>query len=135
MSTTESVTSHRDFSIVPKGNDVYVMRLNNHEIIETGQLALLGDALKGFVNSKKPGQGARTVIADLSEVGHMNSGVLGTLVGLHSKLVQHGDKPLVIAGAEPAIQEVLKITKLNKLFAEAESVDAAIASAQSGRAR
>jgi anti-sigma B factor antagonist len=52
---------------------------------------------------------------DFSNVEYLSSAVLGKLVAIHKK-VQEGKGQLKLACIKPAIKEVFKITKLDKVF-------------------
>jgi anti-sigma B factor antagonist len=55
------------------------------------------------------------LLLDFSNVEYLSSAVLGKLVALHKKITE-GKGQLKLCAIKPAIREVFKITKLDKLF-------------------
>jgi anti-sigma B factor antagonist len=60
-------------------------------------------------------QGGRILI-DLTDVEHLDSSGLGTLVGLKASAVNAGYCTLELVNLTPRIAELLRITKLTQLF-------------------
>jgi len=71
--------------------------------------------------------GARPVLLDLDRIEFMDSSGLGALVGAHKEAVASGGA-LLLAAPGPRVQRILKVTKLNEVFAVYETVDQAVAS-------
>jgi anti-sigma B factor antagonist len=69
------------------------------------------------------------LILDLGAVEYLPSVSLGALVTISSDCKRHGQR-FVMAGVQPKIREALALTRLDKLFEIADSVDAAAASVQ-----
>ena len=69
----------------------------------------LRDKLKGILAS------SRQVILDLSDVSYIDSGGLGTLVGLYSSARSAG-ADVKLVGLNQRIRDVLQITKLVTVF-------------------
>ncbi|MGA7460313.1 MAG: STAS domain-containing protein [Candidatus Korobacteraceae bacterium] len=61
-------------------------------------------------------QGGRILI-DLSDVQHMDSSGLGTLVGLKASALNAGYCRLELVNLTPRVADLLRITKLTQLFA------------------
>jgi anti-anti-sigma factor len=61
-------------------------------------------------------EGGRILI-DLSDVQHMDSSGLGTLVGLKASALNAGYCRLELVNLTPRIADLLRITKLTQLFA------------------
>jgi len=57
------------------------------------------------------------ILIDLSEVQHMDSSGLGTLVGLKASALNAGYCRLELVNLTPRIADLLRITKLSQLFA------------------
>jgi anti-sigma B factor antagonist len=74
---------------------------NSHEVRDAA-LALVGG-------------GARGLVVDLTGTAYLDSAGLGILVGL-LKRSKEADFKLAIAGAQPAVQRLFEITKLNRVF-------------------
>ncbi len=61
-------------------------------------------------------QGGR-ILLDLTDVEHMDSSGLGTLVGLKASAINAGYCRLELVNLSPRIADLLRITKLTQLFA------------------
>lgn len=72
-------------------------------------------------------EGKKRVIVDLSKVGFVNSSGLGILIsGLTT--MRNGGGDLKLAGITSKIEGLLSITKLNQIFEQHDSVEAALKS-------
>ena len=58
------------------------------------------------------------IIVDLSDVSHLDSSGLGTLVGLKASAINHGYCILELENMTPRILELLRITNLTHMFAK-----------------
>ena len=72
---------------------------------------------EGFVEDleKLVDAGLRKIIVDCSELDYISSFGLGVLIRLHSRLARHGGN-VKIASVKGMIVEVMRLTRLNKLF-------------------
>jgi anti-sigma B factor antagonist len=70
-----------------------------------------------------PGGGWRVVV-DLSEVMHLSSAGLGMLVTLNKRAKEQNGR-LVIASVATPIQDLLRLTKLSRLFTIVDDVEKA----------
>ncbi len=72
---------------------------------------------EGFVEDleKLVDAGLRKIIVDCSELDYISSFGLGVLIRLHGRLARHGGN-VKIASVKGMIVEVMRLTKLNKLF-------------------
>ncbi len=61
-------------------------------------------------------QGGR-ILLDLTDVEHMDSSGLGTLVGLKASAINAGYCRLELVNLSPRIADLLRITKLTQMFA------------------
>ena len=88
---------------------------------------LIGDAEGGFTGIVKDllGLGNAKIIADLSDVAHINSSGLGDLVRLVAQTNSQGGR-FLLAASQPFVLGVFQATKLDKFFDIFDSVDAAI---------
>lgn len=68
--------------------------------------------------------GATRIVLDLSQVTFMDSSSLGALVTLLKKIGNRGD--LIIAGAKGIVADLFILTRMNRVFRMADSVDAAV---------
>ncbi|MDD5395038.1 MAG: STAS domain-containing protein [Thiothrix sp.] len=71
--------------------------------------------------------GATRIVLDLSQVQFMDSSSLGALVSLLKMVGNRGD--LIIAGAKGIVADLFKLTRMDRVFRMAESVDAAVCAA------
>jgi anti-sigma B factor antagonist len=69
--------------------------------------------------------GAKRLVIDLSGTEYLDSAGLGVLVSL-LKRTRESDLTLVIAGAQPRVQRLFEITKLNQVFIMRENVASAL---------
>jgi anti-sigma B factor antagonist len=67
---------------------------------------------------------ALTVLIDLSEIEHLDSGSLKLIIRLHRVLKKRGGS-LTLCRLPPVLAEVFRITKLDQLFSVKESIAAA----------
>ncbi|MDX6280883.1 MAG: anti-sigma factor antagonist, partial [Kribbellaceae bacterium] len=74
--------------------------------------------------------GSRPVLIDLSGVEFMDSTGVGVLVGAHREAAARGGA-LLLAGPGPRLQKIFKITKLDKVFAIHDTMEAAVQSLRS----
>ena len=72
-------------------------------------------------------QGVYKIVIDLSSVGFVDSAGLGQLVGALKMCFHHGGN-LVLVGANEAVTDLLRLTKLDTVFKVFDSVDEAVAS-------
>ncbi len=70
-------------------------------------------------------EGGALVVLDLSPVAFMDSSGLGALVGVLKQCGRRGD--LALAGVNAPVLELLKLTRMDRVFAIHDSVDAAVA--------
>jgi anti-sigma B factor antagonist len=73
-------------------------------------------------------EGPRLVVADVTEVGFMDSTVLREMLRAHRE-VDGGGGRLIVAGAQPTVRRLFELTGTVDLFALADSRDEALASA------
>ncbi len=69
--------------------------------------------------------GKRRVVLDLSHVEFLDSTGLGAVVFTYKRLAGRGT--LVLAGVQPAVREVFRLTRMDRVFRIAASLDEAIA--------
>ena len=74
-----------------------------------------------------PSDGVRLVVADLTEVGFMDSTMLRELLRAHRALDDGGGR-LVVAGVQPTVRRLLDLTGTVNVFALAGTRDDALAS-------
>lgn len=90
-------------------NNVTTVKCSGRIVSDTA--AQLRDAVKPLIP-----EGGR-ILLDLTNVEHMDSSGLGTLVGLKASALNAGYCWLELVNLTPRIADLLKITKLTQLFA------------------
>jgi anti-anti-sigma factor len=87
---------------------------------ETG-IESMADLLAGM-----RGTGAKHFVLDLQNVGHMDSGCVGTLVEALNHLVARGGK-LALVNPDRSVAYLFKLTRLDRIFPICANVMAALA--------
>ncbi|MBC7833541.1 MAG: STAS domain-containing protein [Phycisphaerales bacterium] len=109
-------------SHVPNSN-VIIIRFIDRKILDEANIQHVGDEIVRIIGShSKP-----RLIIDFSEVEHLSSAALGTLITINNRIRQAGGQ-LRVAGVDPEIYEVFKTTQLNKLFEMYEEPEEALRS-------
>ena len=101
----------------PRG-DVLVIRVDERRLD-----ARLAVGFKSQVSALV--EGGALVVLDLSAVVFMDSSGLGALVGVLKQCGRRGD--LALAGVGASVLELLKLTRMDRVFALHDSVDGAVA--------
>lgn len=91
--------------------DVTVVFMNDARILDETTVKVIAEELMRLVDNTYKIK----LMIDFSNVEYLSSAVLGKLVALHKK-IQEGKGILKLACIKPAIKEVFKITKLDKVF-------------------
>jgi len=95
---------------------------------------VLGEESGGLRETLKRALGsAKQVVLNLSDVSYIDSGGLGTLVGVYSSARAAG-ADIKLGGLGARIRDVLQITKLVTVFEVYDSEEAAIAAFRRGAA-
>jgi anti-sigma B factor antagonist len=89
-------------------------------IVFGDEAAALRSTLKSILSTNKQ------ILLDLSEVSYIDSGGLGTLVGVYSTARAAG-ADIKLTGLGPRVRDVLQITKLVTVFEVYESEQKALA--------
>ena len=87
------------------------IQLTDERLMEETQLRRLQEDLLKLLGKTEE----RKVVIDFTPVQFMSSSMLGKLVSVNKKCTEYKVK-LKLCGITPEIQEVFKITKLNKVF-------------------
>lgn len=77
-------------------------------------------------------QGFKFIILDLKQLQWLNSAGMGTLIASFTTLRKHGGS-LILAGACGKTQELLKMTHLDQVFQEYDSVKQAMEAMELGK--
>jgi anti-anti-sigma factor len=92
-------------------DDILTIRVLDERLVDPEQLKRLFDDLYALLGKSSEQQ----VVLDLAAVKFMASAMLGKLVAFQKKCDEYRAK-LKLCSVAPEIQQVFKITKLNKLF-------------------
>lgn len=101
--------------------DAIIIHLDG-DVMGGPEAVQLNDEINQMLDS-----GNLKAVIDLTAVNRMNSSGLGILINALSTYKQNGGD-LKLAGANAAIRNIMKITRLNQLFENYETVDEAVAS-------
>lgn len=110
-------------SIEPKMNVEYaenaaIITFTEEKILEEKDIQTLGESIASII-----GQGERiNLILDFRNVRFLSSAVLGLLIRV-SKKVYERDGQLKLCNIDSKINEIFKITRLNKIFDICQDVE------------
>ncbi len=96
---------------IRKENDVHQVEFIDRNILDEGNIQQIGEEISEIIEA----EGKPNVLISFSNVDHLSSAALGTLITLNNK-VKGKNGQLRLANIDPQIYEVFVITKLNKLF-------------------
>ena len=106
---------------VRRQENVLVVEFEDWRILEETMVAQIGEQLSELVQT---GSELRLLL-DFKNVEHMSSAMLGVLITLNKRLAERQGR-LTLAGIQPQVYEVFKITRLDKLFNIRSTAKAAI---------
>jgi len=92
-------------------------------ILDTRMDAAIAPELKVQI-SQLIDDGATRIVLDISQVTFMDSSSLGALVSLLKMVGNRGD--LIIVGATGIVADLFKLTRMDRVFRMAASVEAAV---------
>ena len=105
--------------------DIVQINLLDRNILEEAAIQQIGDEISVIVDeSPNP-----KLLISFSNVEHLSSAALGTLININNKIRQKGGQ-LRLSNIDPQIYEVFVITRLNKLFQIYDDKESAVASFQ-----
>jgi anti-anti-sigma factor len=100
--------------------DTMVVKFLTHAVVDERVIRIVGEEL--FRLEKL---GHRMFLLDFSEVKHLSSSILATLIKLHKKLQESGGT-LALCSIDRDIYPVFEVTHLNKLLKTFEDRDEAL---------
>ncbi len=96
---------------VKKENGITHVEFLDRNILDEANIAKIGDEILELIeNDPDP-----RLLIRFSNVDHLSSAALGTLITIHNKVKNAGGQ-LRLADIDPQIYEVFAITRLNMLF-------------------
>jgi len=108
---------------VRKEEGITLVEFVDRNILDEANIQRIGEEISEIID----GDSEPRLLISFSNVDHLSSAALGTLITIHNRLKQKGGQ-MRLANIDPQIYEVFMITKLNKLFDIHETSDEAIAS-------
>ncbi len=108
---------------VRKEDGITQVEFVDRNILDEANIQRIGEEISEIID----GDAQPKLLISFSNVDHLSSAALGTLITIHNRLKQKGGQ-LRLANIDPQIYEVFMITKLNKLFDIHESRDEAMES-------
>lgn len=107
---------------VKRVNDVTQVEFVDRNILDEANIQAIGDEITQLID----GQTGPKLLISFTNVEHLSSAALGTLITINNRMRNKGQ--LRLCKIDPQIYEVFVITRLNKLFQIHESVDDAMKS-------
>lgn len=95
----------------------------DRNILDEGYIQQIGVEIDGLIDASAQPK----LLLSFSNVDHLSSAALGTLITIHQKVKEKGGQ-LRLSDIDPQIHEVFIITKLNKLFEIHDDVESAMSS-------
>ena len=108
---------------VRQDGEVTQVEFVDRNILDEGFIQQIGVEIDGLIESAT----SPKLLLCFSNVDHLSSAALGTLITIHQKVKEKGGQ-LRLSDIDPQIHEVFIITKLNKLFEIHETSEEALAS-------
>jgi anti-sigma B factor antagonist len=96
---------------VEKNDDVIVVRLGKHRVLDEVTADTISDELLGVADRLD----CNRLLVDLSGVAQLSSMMLAKLVSLHKKMEPKGEK-LMLCGINSQLRKVFATTMLDRLF-------------------
>ena len=108
---------------VQQDGEIVKINLLDRNILEEAAIQQIGEEISSLVEqSANP-----KLLISFSNVEHLSSAALGTLITINNKVRQKAGQ-LRLSNIDPQIYEVFVITRLNKLFQIYDDVDQAVES-------
>ncbi len=95
----------------------------DRNILDEGFIQQIGHEIDDLIQEHEQPK----LLLSFSNVDHLSSAALGTLITIHQKVKEKGGQ-LRLSDIDPQIHEVFIITKLDKLFEIHDDVDGAMSS-------
>jgi anti-anti-sigma factor len=110
------------FSVIVHGG-VHVIVLSKHRMLGTFESGPLGAELRSYIDTLE----APRVVLDLAGVEHLSSAALGMLVTTATTTTARGGR-ICLANLRDDVHVLLRMVKLDRIFAIHPSTDAAVRS-------
>lgn len=96
---------------VQENNGIVTIGFIDRNILDEANIQKIGDEISRIVEE----QPTPRLLINFENVDHLSSAALGTLITINNK-VRNKEGQLRLAGIDPQIYEIFKITNLVKLF-------------------
>jgi len=97
--------------MIAREGEITKVEFLDRNILDEASIQQIGDEILQIVDASA----LPKIMIDFSNVDHLSSAALGTLITINNK-VRQKDGQLRLCNIDPQIYEVFVITKLNKLF-------------------
>jgi anti-sigma B factor antagonist len=97
--------------VISQIQEVTVVSFRNRSILDSVGVEAISRELYALVDE----QARKKIVLDFSNVRFLSSQMLGVLIALHKKLKEIGGR-YVIAGLQPELHRVFRITRLDKVL-------------------
>jgi anti-sigma B factor antagonist len=88
-----------------------LVQFQTESLMSTGDLERIGKSLNRLVDEEH----RQSVLLDFTKVRYLSSQAIGMIIGLQKKLSQ-SQGSLELSGVSPQLMQLLKITKLDRIF-------------------
>ena len=116
------MSEHRHIKLSEVG-DVTIIRFNDHKIINAASISEMGDELFSLVSQDH----RQSLLLNFSNVEFLSSGALNKLIVL-DQMVKEANGKLHFCSLKPEIIEVIKLTRLNRVFSIHDDQETALSS-------
>ncbi|HWP40723.1 MAG TPA: STAS domain-containing protein, partial [Tepidisphaeraceae bacterium] len=98
--------------IVQQVEKFTVVEFRSPSLMDPVQLETIGQSLYRLVDAED----RRKIVLDFEKVQYLSSQAIGIILTMNKKLSQLKNSQLVLCGVGPRLQELLKITRLDRLL-------------------
>ncbi|MBN1435739.1 MAG: STAS domain-containing protein [Sedimentisphaerales bacterium] len=107
--------------IIEQQQDISIVKFAQPTLLDTFHITKVSQELFDLVEKKN----ITKIVLDLASIKMISSQALGALLSLQKKLSENNGK-FVIAGIDPRLYRVFKITSLQEVFAFSDDVESAL---------
>ena len=98
--------------VVPQVENYTVIEFKNASLMDPVELENIGQSLYRLVDAEDK----RRIVMDFEKVQYLSSQAIGIVLTMNKKLGALKNSKLVLCGIGPRLQELLKITRLDRLL-------------------
>ncbi len=108
---------------VRRQDSITLVEFIDRNILDEANIQSIGEEITALIEAES----APKLLISFSNVDHLSSAALGTLITIRNKVRDRGGQ-LRLANIDPQIYEVFVITRLHKMFSIHETTDDALKS-------